>query len=96
MQCALRNRWELFARLGTEMPRRNTKFWMLALVHGEAIDLLRDQELPVPKPIGETQLDTVISSLLRNTWTVRPSNSLVIYARRHPGSDFRRKSGAIG
>lgn len=61
--CALRNRWELFARLGFEMPKRNPKCWILALTHDKAIDLLRDQERPVPKPIGETRLDTVISPL---------------------------------
>jgi len=43
------------------MPRRRTRLWTLALVHGEVIDLLRHQERPSPEPVDETQLNAVIS-----------------------------------
>jgi hypothetical protein len=44
-----------------ELLRRRTRLWILALVHGEAIDLLRDKERASSEPVGETQLNAVIS-----------------------------------
>jgi len=63
VRCAVPNHQVSFALQGFEMPQRRTRRWTLALVHGEAIDLLRDQERPSSEPVGETQLNAAISSV---------------------------------